>query len=144
MRKIVLSIAAAGAALAAASPAAAQYYPQPQPYGYGYGNGFGGRFGEARELHARIDRIEQQIGWLESNGRLGDWRANGLRREAHELERRLGWEARDGLNPYEARDIQFRISRLEQQVRYSASYGYGRNGDDRRDRDDRWGDRDRD
>ena len=44
MRKIVLSLAAAGAALLAASPAAAQYYPQPQPapYGnaYGYNNGF--------------------------------------------------------------------------------------------------------
>ena len=38
MRKIVLSLAAAGAALIAATPAAAQYYPQPQPCGY---NGYG-------------------------------------------------------------------------------------------------------
>ena len=135
MRKIVLSLAAAGAALIAASPAAAQYYPQPQPQPYGYGNGFGGNFGEARELHARIDRIERQIGWLESNGRLGNWRADRLRREAQGLERRLGWQARNGLNPYEARDIQVRIERLEQQVRYTAAY--------RGDRDDRW-DHDRD
>src|SRR5207244_791698 len=69
MRKIVLSLAAAGAALVVASPAAAQYYPQPQqqPYGYGnayggqpYGGGYGGygfnNYGQVRALQARIDR----------------------------------------------------------------------------------------
>src|SRR5947199_211192 len=61
MRKIVLSLAAAGAAIA--SPAAAQYYPQPQPapYGHGYGNGFQGNWGEVRGLHARIDNLSHAI-----------------------------------------------------------------------------------
>ena len=132
MRKIVLSLAAAGAALVAASPAAAQYYPQPVPgYGYGYGQG---NWGEVRALHGRIDNIERQINWLDRSGRLNDWRADRLRDQAQRLEQRLRYAGRDGLNPYEARDIRFGIERLEQQVRYSASFG--------RDRDDRWRDRD--
>ena len=66
MRKIALSIAAAGAALVAASPAAAQYYPAPQPAPYGHGGyGFEGNWGETRALHERIENIERQIGRLE-------------------------------------------------------------------------------
>ena len=142
MRKLIISLAAAGTALGLASPAAAQYYPGQsyyggQPYGYGY-NGYGyGNFGAARALQARIDRIEWQI------NRLGDWRGEHLRREAERLERRLNEHARNGLNPYEVQDISFRIDRLEQQVRYAYSYGYGRYGYGDRD-DHRGWDRDGD
>lgn len=136
MRKVLISLAAAGTALAFATPAAAQFFPG-QPYGYGY-NGYGPRYGwgEARALQARIDRIEWQI------NRLGDWRGEHLRREAERLERRLNEHARNGLNPYEVQDISFRIDRLEQQVRYASSYGgYGYGYGDR---DDRGWDHDRD
>lgn len=136
MRKIILSFAAAGAALVAASPAVAQYYPQPVP-GYGYGQG---NWGEVRALHGRIDNIERQINGLDRQGRLNDWRADRLRDQAHGLEQRLRYAGRDGLNPYEARDIQIGIERLEQQVRYSASYRWDHDG--RGERNDRWGDRD--
>src|SRR3954452_2397225 len=119
MRKIVLSIAAAGAALIAASPAAAQYYPQPQPtpYGYnngygsngynnGYNNGFRGNWGEVRALQARIDNVERQINRLDRRDRIGDRSADRLRRDADKIERRLREHARGGLDPREAGDIQ--------------------------------------
>ena len=141
MRKIVLSLVAAGAALAAASPAAAQYYPvpQPAPYGYGYNNyGYNGGWRQVRELQVRIDAVERQIDRLDRRDRIGDRSADRLRYEANRLEQRLHYAARGGLDPREAGDIQYRLGRLEQQVRYAIAYGYGRG-----DRDDRWG-RDRD
>lgn len=157
MRKILVSLAAAGAALAIASPAAAQYYPG-QPYGapYGYGYGFN-NYGQVRSLQYRIDAVERQINRLDRYNRVGDRAADGLRREANRIEDRLHRAARFGLNPYEANDIQVRIARLEQRVQYASAYGgrYGYNGyngyygdrdrdhDGDRDRDD-WRDRDDD
>ena len=151
MRKIVLSIAAAGAALIAASPAAAQYYPQPQPApygynngynGYGYNNGFQGNWGQVRALQVRIDNIERQINRLDRRDRIGDRSADRLRDEANRIERQLRRSGRNGLNPNEMRDIQVRIARLEQRVQYSLASGYGygrdRDRDHDRDRDDRW------
>lgn len=137
MRKIVLSLAAAGAALVAASPAAAQYYPQPQPYGYN--NGFGyNNFGQVRALQARINNVERQINRLDRRDRIGERSADRLRREADRIENRLHRAARGGLNPYEMRDIEVRIARLEQRVQFSLANGYGRYGygDRRWDRDD--------
>jgi hypothetical protein len=144
MRKIVLSLAAAGAALVAASPAAAQYYPQPQPYGYaqpygsyGYnGYGYNNGWGQVRALQARIDGVERQIRHLDRRDVIRDRSGDRLRYEADRIEDRLHRAARGGLNPYEARDIEVRIARLEQQVRYAVASNYGRYG--YRDRDDRW------
>jgi hypothetical protein len=144
MRKLMISLAAAGAALVAAGPAAAQYYPQPQPYGY---NGYNGGWGQVRALQARIDGVERRISWLDRRDRIGDHSADRLRNEADRIEDRLHRAARGGLNPYEMRDIEVRIARLEQRVQYSVANGYGRYGygdrDRDRDRDDRW-DHDRD
>jgi opacity protein-like surface antigen len=165
MRKFVISLAAAGAALVVASPAAAQYYPQQQPYGYGaqsYGyNGYGyNGYGQVRALQARIDRVQNQIRYIGGRGHSGE----RLREESRSIEQRLRYASRNGLNPYEANDIQNRIARLEQRVNYAIAgrqggYGYtgynnyngynngqgydrGRNHDDR-DRDyDRDDDRD--
>lgn len=143
MRKIVLSLAAAGAALIAASPAAAQYYPQPQPAPYGYGyNGYGhNNWGQIRAFQARIDNIERQINRLDRRDRIGDRNADRLRDEANRIEERLRERARGGLSPREAGDLEYRIQRLEQRVQYAVANNYGRNG--YRDRDDRW-DHDRD
>ena len=145
MRKMILSLAAAGAALVAASPAAAQYYQQPQPYGYGYG--FQNNWGQVRELQVRIDRVEWQINRLDRFDRIGDGRADRLRAEANDIERQLRFATRNGLNPNEANMIRFRIDRLQQRVQYSVAGGYGRYGydgysNDRYDRDhQRWHDR---
>jgi hypothetical protein len=136
MRKIVLSLAAAGAALAVATPASAQYYPRPAVPAPGYGYGYG--FGQVRALQVRIDNIERQINRLDRRDRIRDRSADRLRVEADRIEDRLHRAARGGLNPYEARDIEYRIQRLEQRVQYSMNdRGY-------RDRDDRWDRRDRD
>ncbi len=143
MRKIILGIAVAGAALIAAAPASAQYYPQPYGNGYGY-NGYGyNNFGQVRALQARIDAVERQIRFLDRRDVVGDDRADRLRFEAREIERKLRWSARNGLNPYEARDINVRIARLEQRVQYSVArngYGGGYYDRDRDGRDDRYED----
>jgi len=157
MRKLIVSLAAAGAAVAFATPAAAQYYPQQQPYAqpYGapYGNAYGynNNYGQVRSLQVRINMIERQISQLDRRDRIGDRTADRLRNEANRIERRLRSAGRNGLSGYEANDIQVRIARLEQQVRYSLASngrngwnnnGYGNNGYDRdRDgRDDRYED----
>jgi hypothetical protein len=133
MRKLIISLAAAGTALAVAAPAAAQYYPQQQPYGYGgqqYGNGYnnnyGNNYGQARGLQARIDAVQYRIERLDRRG----GGANGLRKEARNIERQLQRSARYGLNPYQANNLNIRIARLEQRVNYAMSgrgggYGYG-------------------
>ncbi len=65
---------------------------------------------------------------LDRRDRIRDRSADRLRSEANRIEHRLHSAARNGLNPYEARDIQVRIARLEQQVRYTLANNYGRNG----------------
>jgi hypothetical protein len=138
MRKITISLIAAGAALAAATPAAAQYYGAPQPGPYGYNNGFRGNWGQVRALQVRIDNVERQIDRLDRRDRIRDRSADRLRDEANRIEDRLHRAARGGLNPNEARDIEYRIQRLEQRIQYSMNdRGY-------HDRDDRWDRRDRD
>ena len=150
MRKIILSIAAAGAALTVASPAAAQFYPQQQqPYGQAYGyNGYNNGWGQVRALQARLNNVERQIQRLDRRDRIGDRSADRLRDEANKIERRLHRAGRNGLSQREVYDIQNRIARLEQRVQYSLANrygGYGNNGygfadRDRDGRNDRWED----
>lgn len=133
MRKLILSLAAAGAALAVASPASAQYYGgQPYSYGQGYGQGYGyngygyNNYGQMRALQARIDAVQSQIYRMSRYG--GMRGADRLREESRQIERRLHNAERYGLNPYEANDIQMRIARLEQRVQYASANRYGRYG----------------
>jgi hypothetical protein len=148
MRKLMISLAAAGTVLAFATPAAAQYYPQ-QSYGYGqqyggYGqqySGYGNNgWGQMRALQARIDAVEHQIRRLDRRDVIPDYRADRLRNEAQNVERQLHFVARNGLNPYEANAINGRIAWLERQVQYSLANrygGYGNSGYHDRDRDGR-------
>jgi hypothetical protein len=148
MRKLMISLAAAGTVLAFATPAAAQYYPQ-QSYGYGqqyggYGqqySGYGNNgWGQMRALQARIDAVEHQIRRLDRRDVIPDYRADRLRNEAQNVERQLHFAARNGLNPYEANAINGRIAWLERQVQYSLANrygGYGNSGYHDRDRDGR-------
>jgi hypothetical protein len=157
MRKFVISFAAAAAALVVASPAAAQYYPQQQygygqqPYGYNGGYGFNNGYGQVRALQARIDAVQDRIRYAGTRGRS----AEGLRKEARNIEKRLRSSRYGGLNPYEVNDIAQRIARLEQRVNYAMAgrngrYGYnGYNGYNNGqgyygDRGDHHGDRDYD
>ncbi len=122
MRKILISLAAAGTALAFATPASAQYYHAPPVYGAGYG------YGQFQNFHARIDGIQRQIEYLRARRMITRNEANGLRDESRDLERRLYRLGRYGLNPYEAQNIEYRIARLEQHVRHEVRdgrWGYG-------------------
>ena len=137
MRKMVLSLLAAGAALVSVSPVNAQYYPAPQPVPYGYNNGYGlrGNWGQVRALQTRIDNIERQINRLDRRDVIRGRTADRLRDEANRIEDRLRDRARGGLSPREAGDIEYRIQRLEQRVQFALN-DRGRYGD--------WRDRDRD
>jgi hypothetical protein len=131
MRKIVLSLAAAGAALVVASPAAAQYYPQPQPAPYAYGhnahNGYGqGNWGMVRSLQVRVDALQRQIERLDRRDRIGERSADRLRDEARRIERRLHQRARGGLDQREAGDLYHRVQRLEQRVQFALNDRNGR------------------
>lgn len=127
MRKVIISLAAAGTALSFATPAAAQFYPaQAQVQGYGYNNR-----GQTRALQVRIDRIQRDIEQLRVRRVITRNEANGLRSESREIERRLYQAGRNGLQRSEMRNIEQRIARLEQHVRREASDGnrrWGRNG----------------
>ncbi|HKX92607.1 MAG TPA: hypothetical protein VJM15_09325 [Sphingomicrobium sp.] len=123
MRKLLISLAAAGAALVVATPAAAQYYPAPppQPYGYGapYGNAYGyNNYGHIRSLQVRVDRIQRDLNRLAQNRMISrnEWR--NRQEDARDIERRLRRDARDGrgLTQREVYSIQNRIARLEQKI----------------------------
>ena len=149
MRKLVLGLAAAGAALAVATPASAQYYGGGYGYnggGYGYNgyNGYNREYGDASGFHRRIYNVMNSLGGVRPD------RVGMIRAEAIGLDRELRYAARNGLNPYEARNFDVRIGQLERHLQYASvnrgygGYGnYGYNGGyyndrDRDGRDDRW------
>lgn len=142
MRKLILAVAATGAAVALAAPAAAQYYPQS--YGYGYGSPYGyNRWSGTQDLQRRLFNVQRSLGSVRPD------QAYRLNAEANYLQRRLNVAARNGLDPYELRDIDAQVNRLERQLGRAVAYrGYGYNGYNGyygdRDRDWRGGDRDRD
>ena len=128
MRNVIFALAAAGSALVAATPAAAQYFPQPQ--GYGYGQGY--HYGQVRALQARVDRLQRSIERLDRRDALRERTARRLREETREVERRLRFAARNGLNPYEANGIERRVAHLEDRVRSATGRRWDRYDNDNR------------
>jgi hypothetical protein len=154
MRKFLISATLLASSLAIAAPAAAQVrvtvgtqYGSPYGYGNQYGYGYNNNYGGARSLQVRLNNIERQINRLDSRNILSEREADRLRREANWLERTIRVSARNGLNGYERRNLEIRLARLEQNVRYQASdgnrrygqnqYGYGNGYGYDRDRDGR-------
>jgi predicted RNase H-like nuclease (RuvC/YqgF family) len=125
MRNFLIAAATAASALAVAAPASAQYYPQPRGNAYGYNN-----YGGVRSLQARLDNIERQIDRLDRRNILSNKEARRLREDARDLERRIYRVGRNGLNPMERQNLEYRIQRLEQKVMRDANDG--RNGWNRR------------
>lgn len=126
MRKLTLTLFAAGAALAFAAPASAQYYgspyaPQPQAYGYGQGG-----YGQMQRLQMRVDALQHFIKRLDRADRVTSRKAQQFKREARSIEQRLRTASAYGLHPYEARDIEMRLGRLEQKVSYATIQRFGR------------------
>ena len=116
MRKFLISAALAATTLVAAAPAAAQY--NPQGYAYGYDNR-----GQARRLQVRIDQLQRQINHLDSRNILSEREAGRLRNESRDLERRLRYSARNGLNGQERYGIERGIQRLEVRIQREARDG---------------------
>ena len=136
MRKLLISLAAAGAGLVVAAPASAQYYGG-QPYGYAQGyNAYGYGYGNRPQLQRELQQIRFQADNLGRQGRLTGREARDLYGDIASAERSL-YRADD---PRDVWNVRQRITRLRYELRRYADYDY-RYG--RRDRDDRW-DRDRD
>jgi hypothetical protein len=160
MRKFLISATILASSLAIAAPAAAQVrvtlgnqygngYGSQYGYGNPYGNAYGyNNYGGVRSLQARLNNLERQINRLDSRNILSEREADRLRLEANMLERQIRQASFNGLNGYERRNLEIRIARLEQNIRYQASdgnrrygqnqYGYGKaygNGYNRYDRD---------
>jgi len=140
MRKLILSLAAAGTALAVATPAAAQYYPQP-PYQYGgnpqfgysapqYGYGFN-RY-QTQNLMMRLNSIQQRVSDLDRSRVLRGDSAERLHKEARDLQRRVQQSIAYGTGSIAGNDLQYRVARLEQKLEKQAQVGrygnYGFNG----------------
>ena len=127
MRKFIISAALLASTVAIAAPAAAQWaQPQPQGYAYGYNN----NYGQTRRLEARIQHIRQQIRQLDRRNILSNREAYRLDAEARSLQYRVRQLGYNGLNQRERYDIERRIARLEQNIRYQANDGnrYSQNG----------------
>lgn len=149
MRKFLIAAAVSVSALAAASPAAAQYYPAPQPpYGNAYGY-YGNQQG-VRNFVSRVDQVRYQIDRLDNRDRISEREARSLRNEAYYLRNRVIRSGYNGLSWRERQDLNVRLARLEQRVRYEVRDDNGRPGYRDRDHDGRWDrndgfiDRDRD
>ena len=127
MRKFLISTALVASTLAVAAPAAAQWAPpQPQGYAYGYDN-----YGQTRRLEVRVQRLRQEIRQLDRRNILSNREARRLDDEARDLQMRVRRIGYDGISRREAYNVEMRIQRLEQRIRYEATDGnrrYGRGG----------------
>jgi hypothetical protein len=154
MRKLLVTIAAAGTALAFATPASAQYFPQPAygaPYGNAYGNPYGNGYGYGPVRYQReIQAIRLQMNELARAGRLTRSEAWDLDNDIRSAERSIYRSGRGGMSPWEARNLDGRIWNLRSELKrysdydgrrwgngYNRDRDYDRDHDRRHDRDDR-------
>lgn len=110
MRKILISLAIASATMVA-SPAVAQ-----RGYGHQAGN----------QIQREINQLENRIDRSFQNRQISRREATSLRRDANGLQRDYYRFARNGLDRGEIRNLQVRLDRLQNRLRY-----------ERRDRDGR-------
>lgn len=128
MRKMTLTMVAAGAAVAFAAPVAAQYRPAPnyvpafQP-AYGYQqpglNNWLFNFRDqryARMMQDRVQRIRHDIRQMGAMRILSRNEVRDLDREAVAVEQRIWRYSRNGVSFSEARRIDNRVRRLEDRV----------------------------
>jgi hypothetical protein len=120
MRSFLISAALmSAAAMAAATPAEAQYRGPAQGYGEFRGSG----------IQRELIEIRQQIRLSFDRGMLSRGEAARLNRDANKIEERVHRRAWDGLSFREREDLQRRVQRLHQRLRFERF-------DNRRDR--RW------
>ena len=122
MRKFIISAALAASTVMVAVPASAQYYPQLQGSAYGYNN-----YGQVRRLQVRIDQLQRQIVQLDRRNILSEREAGRLNNESRNLEQRLRYASRNGLNSREIYNVERGIQNLEFRIQREARDG-NRNG----------------
>jgi hypothetical protein len=132
MRKLLLSLAAAGSALAIASPAAAQWRAPAhhyQPYNF---HGAFNHHAFARSMEIRVQRIRSDIRGLQAQRIVSRREAGGLEREAANLQNRIYWASRNNIQPGEAQSLERQIRTLEYRVEREATDRNNRPGGYRR------------
>ncbi len=127
MRKLLIGAAVAGAAFAA-MPAAAQYSGYDR--GYGYESQRGGR-----TFDAELGRIAQRIRMLASQRRVSPREADRLLHEVGQIDRLSDRYRRNGVTPWEHRDLQQRLAQLRERSRFAMAGG---GWNERRSDDGRW------
>jgi hypothetical protein len=129
MRKVLISLGLAGVALAAVPAAAQGYGYNNGGYDRGYGNGSGQyRDGARQELWQLSQRVDRGI----QRGDLNRREAEYFRREIQQLrylDQRFSY---GGYDWRERQQLDQRIDRLRQQLRYERNDGDRRWGNDRR------------
>lgn len=123
-RKLMFSAVLAATGLTAAVPAAAQYNaPPPPPYAGNHGpdGNFDNRFGNGRGLEMRVQRIQQQIRYLDQRNILSGREARGLNNQAQRLRQDIRRLAYNGVNPRERFEVENRLSQLERRVQINAA-----------------------
>jgi len=112
MRKVLLSLAAAGTVLSLATPAAAQW---ARP-GNGYNQNMPGRWqNEIQQMHYRMDQLGR-------SGRLTRAEAVDLQNDIRSTERMVYRASRNGITPWEARSIDVKIARVREELRRYSDY----------------------
>jgi hypothetical protein len=113
MRKLILSILVASTAVAA-TPAAAQYWRPTRAV--------------HNQIQRDIDQLENRINRAERRNNLSPREALGLRRDALNLQRLYYRYSRNGLDRREVTDLEIRVNRLHQRLRYERRDWDGRRG----------------
>ena len=107
MRKIVISALIAGAAVVA-TPAAAQHW------GYqGHGSGHNGA-----AIGQQINQLHNQIAQAQRRGTISPREANGLRRQATNVQRNFRQYSRNGIDRREFSLLQRQVQQVRQALRF--------------------------
>jgi hypothetical protein len=121
MRKFLIPIVAAASAVAVAAPASAQWAPpvyRYQPYVYGQGFSY---HAFARSMEVRVQRIRNDIRAMQVRRILSWSEARSLDNQARDLQRRIFFASRNGIQPGEARRLENQIRNLEFRVQREAT-----------------------
>jgi hypothetical protein len=120
MRKFFIPIVAAVSTVAIAAPASAQWAPPVyhyEPYNYGAFR----YHAFARSMEIRVQRIRSDIRAMQVRRILSPREARSLERQAANLQHRIYWASRNGIQPGEARRLENQIRNLEFRVQREAT-----------------------
>jgi len=120
MRKLLIPIVAAASALTVAVPASAQWAPpvyRYQPYTYGTAFRY---HAFAQSMQIRVQRIRTDIRAMQARRILSWSEARSLENQARNIQQRIFFASRNGIQPREARRLENQIRNLEFRVQREA------------------------